>query len=111
MASSHSPLLVLSAAELDDHVTPPWHPDHRARLDAAIAGVAEAGLDEATQWRVPERASTDDLALVHDPVYVEAVEAFCHAGGGQLDPDTSVSPGSFSIAASGFSCYNRAARA
>jgi acetoin utilization deacetylase AcuC-like enzyme len=98
VASSHSPLLVLSAAELDDHVTPPWHPDHRARLDAAIAGVAEAGLDEATQWRVPEMASTDDLALVHDPLYIEAIEAFCQAGGGQLDPDTSVTPGSWATA-------------
>ena len=98
MASSHSPLIVFSAAELDDHDTPPWHPEHRGRLDAALAGVDQAGLDEATQWRVPELASTDDLALVHDPVYVEAVEAFCHAGGGQLDPDTSVTPGSWATA-------------
>ena len=97
-ASSHSPLIVLSAAELDEHETPPWHPEHRGRLDAALAGIDEAGLGEATQWRVPEPVSTDDLALVHDPVYVEAVEAFCHAGGGQLDPDTSVSEGSWPTA-------------
>jgi acetoin utilization deacetylase AcuC-like enzyme len=98
VAWSHSPLIVFAAAELDDHETPPWHPEHRGRLDAALAGVDEAGLDEATQWRVPDLASTDDLALVHDPVYVEAVEAFCEAGGGQLDPDTSVTPGSWATA-------------
>jgi acetoin utilization deacetylase AcuC-like enzyme len=98
MAGSHSPLIVFSAAELDDHATPPWHPEHRGRLDAALAGVAEAGLSEATQWRVPDLASIEDLALVHDPVYVEAVEAFCEAGGGQLDPDTSVTPGSWATA-------------
>jgi acetoin utilization deacetylase AcuC-like enzyme len=98
MAWSHSPLIVFAAAELDDHETPPWHPEHRGRLDAALAGVAEAGLAEATQWRVPDLASIEDLALVHDPVYVEAVEAFCEAGGGQLDPDTSVTPGSWATA-------------
>jgi len=98
VASSHSPLIVFTAPELDDHDTPPWHPEHRGRLDAAIAGVDEAGLAEATEWRIPELAAVDDLALVHDPVYVEAVEAFCQAGGGQLDPDTSVTQGSWTTA-------------
>jgi acetoin utilization deacetylase AcuC-like enzyme len=91
-------LIVYSAAELDDHETPPWHPEHRGRLDAALAGVDEAGLAEATLWRIPEPAATDDLGLVHDPAYVEAVEAFCRAGGGQLDPDTSVTEGSWPTA-------------
>ncbi len=86
--------MVFAAAELDEHITPPWHPERRERLDAALAGVDEAGLGEATVWRVPEPASDDDLAVVHDPAYVAAVEAFCNAGGGQLDPDTSAAPGS-----------------
>jgi acetoin utilization deacetylase AcuC-like enzyme len=98
VAPSRSPLIVFSAPELDDHITPPWHPEHRGRLDAALAGIEEAGLGEATQWRVPEQAAIDDLALVHDPVYVEAIEAFCQSGGGQLEPDTSVTPGSWATA-------------
>ena len=49
-------------------------------------------------WRVPDEASVDDLALAHDPGYVAAVEAFCLAGGGQLDPDTSATPGSWPTA-------------
>jgi acetoin utilization deacetylase AcuC-like enzyme len=98
VVASHSPLIVFTAPVLDDHDTPPWHPEHRGRLDAAIAGVDEAGLADATEWRIPELAAVDDLALVHDRVYVEAVEAFCHAGGGQLDPDTSVTPGSWATA-------------
>jgi acetoin utilization deacetylase AcuC-like enzyme len=91
-------LIVFTAPQLDNHDTPPWHPEHHGRLDAALAGVAEAGLADATEWRIPELASTDDLTLVHDPVYVEAVEAFCQEGGGQLDPDTSVTPGSWATA-------------
>jgi len=98
VTSSHSSLIVFTAPELDDHDTPPWHPEHRGRLAAAIAGVDEAGLAEATEWRIPELADLDDLTLVHDPVYVEAVEAFCEAGGGDLDPDTSVTPGSWATA-------------
>ncbi len=98
MAASHSPLMVFTAPELDDHDTPPWHPEHRGRLDAAVAGVDEAGLGEAAVWRIPELASTADISRVHDLVYVEAVEAFCRAGGGQLDPDTSVTPGSWATA-------------
>jgi acetoin utilization deacetylase AcuC-like enzyme len=86
--------MVFAAPELDQHTTPAWHPERSSRLDAALAGVDESGLGEATEWRVPEPARHEDLALVHDPRYVEAVEAFCEAGGGQLDPDTSVAPGS-----------------
>ena len=90
--------MVFAAAELDDHATPAWHPEHKGRLDAALSGIHEAGLDDATVWRVPDEASVDDLALAHDPGYVAAVQAFCLAGGGQLDPDTSATPGSWPTA-------------
>ena len=36
-----APLLVFAAAHRDDHATPAWHPEHRGRLDAALAGVHE----------------------------------------------------------------------
>ena len=90
--------MIFAAAELDDHETPPWHPERRERLDAALAGIDEAGLGDAAKWRVPDIAGDDQLTLVHDPAYVRAVDAFCKAGGGQLDPDTSVTPGSAATA-------------
>ena len=90
--------MVFAAAELDDHATPAWHPEHRGRLDAALAGIHESGLDDAAEWRIPDEASVDDLVLAHDAGYVAAVEAFCLAGGGQLDPDTSATPGSWPTA-------------
>ncbi|TVR24993.1 MAG: histone deacetylase [Ilumatobacter sp.] len=92
------PLIVFSAAESDAHATPDWHPEHRARLDAALAGVAEAGLLEATEWRESPEASVDELALAHDELYVDAVRRFCEAGGGELDPDTIATPGSWGTA-------------
>ena len=93
-----SPLIVFSSSEQDAHETPPWHPEHQGRLDAAIAGVHEAELDDATEWRVPVEATPSDLALVHDPAYVASIEAFCAAGGGNLDPDTLATPGSWATA-------------
>ncbi|MEJ7799294.1 MAG: histone deacetylase [Ilumatobacter sp.] len=92
------PLIVFAAPELDDHETPPWHPEHHGRLDAALAGVHEAGLDDATEWRVPDAADPADLERVHDPRYVASIEAFCAAGGGHLDPDTIATPGSWGTA-------------
>ena len=86
---------MFAAADQDDHGTPPWHPENRGRLDAALAGVERAGLGEATEWRTPREATLDELALAHAPEYVAAVEAFCEAGGGQLDPDTVATPGSW----------------
>ena len=59
------PLIVFTGAETDDHETPAWHPEHRGRLDAALAGVHEAGLDDATEWRVPDLAAVADLVTVH----------------------------------------------
>jgi acetoin utilization deacetylase AcuC-like enzyme len=90
--------MVFAAAELDEHATPSWHPEHRGRLDASLAGIHEAGLDDAVEWRIPDLAAVDDLARAHDDGYVSAVEAFCAAGGGQLDPDTSAAPGSWATA-------------
>ena len=59
-------MAVFAAAELDDHGTPEWHPERKGRLDAALAGIHEAGLDDAAQWRIPELVDVADLELVHD---------------------------------------------
>jgi acetoin utilization deacetylase AcuC-like enzyme len=61
-----------------------------------ILGISESGLDvieiesPAIGW--------SELALVHDPDYIEAIEGFCLSGGGALDMDTIVSPGSWEAA-------------
>ena len=39
-------MIVFAAAELDDHGTPSWHPEHKGRLDASLAGIHEALTDE-----------------------------------------------------------------
>jgi acetoin utilization deacetylase AcuC-like enzyme len=93
-----SPLIVFEGASLDRHDTPMWHPEHKGRLDASLLGVSEAGLDDAVEWRVPDLATVDDLALVHKRAYIDSIEAFCEAGGGQIDADTAATRGSWETA-------------
>ena len=93
-----APLVVVSAAEHDAHDTAPWHPERRERVDASLAGIAEAGLQDAATWIAAREATAAELARVHDPKYVDAVRRFCEQGGGQLDPDTSAAPGSYDTA-------------
>jgi acetoin utilization deacetylase AcuC-like enzyme len=81
-----------------DHTTPRGHPERPERLEAVRAGAVEAGLDDELQWVAPEPATVEDVERVHAPTYVEALERFCRAGGGRLDPDTVAVPESWDAA-------------
>jgi len=90
-----APITVFAAAQLDQHLTPDWHPERPGRLDASLAGVAEAGLLDAVEFVEPRLATVEELERVHHPVYVAQLQRFCEHGGGDLDPDTFAAPGSF----------------
>ncbi len=92
------PIHVFASVALDHHITPSWHPERPGRLDAALAGLPAAGLLDAVEFHEPRLATVEELALVHDPGYVTAIERFCDAGGGDLDPDTVAAPGSWMTA-------------
>jgi acetoin utilization deacetylase AcuC-like enzyme len=73
------------------------HPERAARIEAI-----ERHLDE-TGWFGFERRESpaverEALERCHSPEYVAAIERFCAAGGGHLDVDTVVSPGSWEAA-------------
>ncbi|HUC36977.1 MAG TPA: histone deacetylase [Acidimicrobiales bacterium] len=91
-------LLVASSPELDRHDIGGGHPERRARLAAALDGIAEAGLSDAVVNLAPRRATEEELARVHPVEYLEALRAFCDAGGGAIDPDTIAVPGSWDTA-------------
>jgi acetoin utilization deacetylase AcuC-like enzyme len=91
-------LAVSSLHELDQHHTGSRHPESSARLAAAWSGLVAADLVEAMVWVEPRLATREDLERVHTVSYLDAVEAFCAAGGGSLDPDTRTSAGSWDTA-------------
>jgi acetoin utilization deacetylase AcuC-like enzyme len=81
-------LLVESHPACLEHVAGWRHPERPERVVAALQGIRDAGLGEAVAWVEPREATMEELALVHDAGYVEALRRFCERGGGQLDPDT-----------------------
>jgi acetoin utilization deacetylase AcuC-like enzyme len=91
-------VFVASTIAVDEHDTGRRHPERPARLQAAVAGVHDAGLGDAVQTIEPRPATSAELERVHDPRYLQALEQFARKGGGHLDPDTAVAPGSWSTA-------------
>jgi acetoin utilization deacetylase AcuC-like enzyme len=80
------------------HDTGPGHPERPARLDAVLAGLEAAGLSDALVWAEPEPATRADLERVHPAAHLDELEAFCAAGGGRIDADTSAVPSSWDAA-------------
>jgi acetoin utilization deacetylase AcuC-like enzyme len=90
-------LLVATPAE-DHHDPGAGHPEQAARLLAAVAGLDDVPDRDALVRLPPRLASPTELSVAHDPGYLEALADLCAAGGGALDPDTAVSPGSWETA-------------
>ena len=91
-------LLVAGAPELDRHAWGRSHPERPARVPAALAGIDDAGLRDAVVALAPRRASKAELLAVHTPGHLDTVQMLCESGGGALDPDTRVGPGSWDTA-------------
>ena len=85
-----------------DHDTGPGHPERAARIEAVLDAFEGS---EALGWElrgVPE--IRDELLLsVHTPEYLDRLRALDSAGGGAIDPDTVMSPGSLAAAKSSVS--------
>ncbi len=64
------------------------HPERPSRARAAMAGVEDLHLGGELRMVEALPATRDQLTLVHDPAYLDELQAFCDAGGGDLDPDT-----------------------
>lgn len=79
-----------------EHDTGLYHPERSARLKAVAEGVHNAAVAVEEAQAIP--ITPDELTVVHDPAYVEAIRRFCVSGGGNLDADTHVSPGSWEAA-------------
>jgi acetoin utilization deacetylase AcuC-like enzyme len=67
------------------HDTGGRHPESPDRLRAVRQGLKGR---HGVSYHSGEPASRAAIEAVHDPAYVEAVEAFCASGGGQWDADT-----------------------
>ncbi len=75
------------------------HPENGNRMLATMALLEDCGL-LAQLTRIDARDATPaELALVHDPAFVAAVERAAREGGGWVDPDTLITLRSYDVAA------------
>jgi len=90
-------LLHFTDDAFERHSNGPGHPERPERLGAVAAGVRDAAGVEIVE-SVPPPVDRKDLERVHSPEYIAAIEGFCKAGGGKLDPDTGAVPDSWGAA-------------
>ena len=98
---------VYSDPALERHVNGLSGVEVPRRFPAAVAGIEEAERAGLPVERRPfGPAGEDALLRVHTGGYVGRLGALSEAGGGYLDPDTALGPGSFEVAAlaSGAAC-------
>jgi len=92
----------ISSADCGRHDTGWGHPEHVGRLVAIPRALREdAELMMRIQHVEARHATPDELALAHEPRYIEQVQAIVANGGGRLDADTVASEGSWDAATAG----------
>jgi len=96
---SKMPLLLVFGDVFAGHDTG-VHPENQGRLDTIIAHLRQTGLGDRCQVLPPRAATPDELAAVHTRAYVDLVQETSRSGGGWLDYDTVISPGTYEAA-----CY------
>ncbi len=74
------------------------HPETARRLVALMAHLEREGLLAGRPVLEPYPAPRDAITKLHDADYVDALERFCAAGGGVIDPSTIASADSFNVA-------------
>jgi acetoin utilization deacetylase AcuC-like enzyme len=89
----------ISQSDCGLHDTGWGHPENAGRLRAIARALRErADLFKNVVHHTARHATVEELSLVHDPVYVRAVQTLTAAGGGHLDPDTVAVEGSWDAA-------------
>ena len=89
-------MLLFSSPRFAEHTPPPGHPERPERAEVFDA-VAREFAQRGGVVREPRLATRDELALVHTPTYLDALDAV-EGQAAMLDPDTFTSPESHEIA-------------
>ncbi|MCA9689209.1 MAG: histone deacetylase, partial [Myxococcales bacterium] len=85
-------LLLLADPIMGAHSQGPLHPEDPARLDACLRALRGVTLP-ASRWAAGRDVTRDELARLHDPAYVDAVER-ARGEARAFDVDVTLSAGS-----------------
>jgi acetoin utilization deacetylase AcuC-like enzyme len=103
--TANDPLGFISHSDVGRHDNGWNHPEHVGRIRAVMRAVRDhTELFTTVEHLEGRHATAAELALAHDPAYVDAVRAMSEAGGGRFDADTTVSEGSWDAASAGAGC-------
>jgi len=81
------------------HHNPPWHPETPVRLSAVTERLRDAMVAAGTaRWVEAPEVERADVLRVHASAHLRRLEDLDRAGGGLIDPDTSMGPGSLEAA-------------
>jgi acetoin utilization deacetylase AcuC-like enzyme len=100
-----TPVAYISHSDCGRHDTGWNHPEHVGRLRAIPRALrSDPVLFDAMSHHEGRHATVDELLLAHDAAYVERIRLLSERGGGQLDPDTIVSEGTWDAVTAGAGC-------
>jgi acetoin utilization deacetylase AcuC-like enzyme len=85
------------------------HPENADRIRRIPATLEQAGLDKQCSRPTWDRVARQRLTAIHSPGYVDEVWSLAKSGGGELEPDTIVSPCSYDVALLAAGCVCDAA--
>ena len=95
-------LAFISHADVGRHDTGWHHPEHVGRIRAITSALKyHPELFMSLELLEGRAATSEELALAHDPAYVMRVRALAEQGEGRLDADTVVSAGSWDAGTAG----------
>jgi acetoin utilization deacetylase AcuC-like enzyme len=95
-------LPIFYSEEFLKHKTGFGHPERPDRLRAIVQQLQRSTWANQIEWHLPSPLSQRDphewLLQAHTPTYIEQVRQVSERGGGRLDPDTPLSPESYTVA-------------
>jgi acetoin utilization deacetylase AcuC-like enzyme len=74
------------------------HPENRFKVDRVMDAIDAAPWSDRVMRFFPRFATAEQIALAHDPKFVDLVRASAATGGGWMDTDTRLGPGSYETA-------------
>ncbi len=94
MTSSVPRVQLFSDSRMLDHVAPYRHPERPERLLSVLRHLERTGLDAACAPGIVREATEEELRRVHSKSYLRYLEEYANRGGGRIEADTWVGPGS-----------------
>jgi acetoin utilization deacetylase AcuC-like enzyme len=80
-----------------EHVIDSYHPENPERL-ASVYAMLSSIDDQGIVYTQPRAATHAEIALIHDPRYIETIAGTAGKNHTRLDPDTATSPRSYEAA-------------